>query len=99
MPHMRYLNARNGALVQNWQFKRRSTPFKQVGSDPDTLSHYHLAPYQDWEDLDDGHQRLCYNEIATKVNWTYVRFDFDLASMKATAFLCNDRKISRSERL
>ena len=36
-------------------------------------------------------RRLCYNEIPTKVNWHYIRFDFDLATMKATGFRCNDR--------
>jgi hypothetical protein len=38
-----------------------------------------------------GEQRLCYNEIPTKVNWHYLRFDFDLAAMQATRFQVNDR--------
>jgi hypothetical protein len=44
-----------------------------------------------WEDIPGGEQRLCYNEIPTKVNWHYARFDFDLESMRATRFQCNDR--------
>lgn len=90
MPHLRFLNALDGAHVQKWQFKRRTTEFKPIGSADKTVSHYHLSP-EDWEDLPGGAQRLCYNEIPTKVNWTYLRFDFDLETMRATGFQCNDR--------
>ena len=71
-------------MLQKWQFKR-ATPIIPIGTDSKTISHYHLAP-DDWEDLPGGEQRLCYNEIPTKVNWHYIRFDFDLATMKATGF-------------
>lgn len=95
MPHIRFLNAEGGAFTQKWQFKRRTTPFKAIGTDDKTVSHYHLAP-TDWEDLADGSQRLCYNEIPTKINWSYLRFDFDLAAMKPIAFQCNDRSFDMS---
>jgi hypothetical protein len=50
-------------------------------------------------DLQDGQQRvmphagqkLCYNEIPTKINWHYLRFDFDLARMCWLGFQCNDQ--------
>jgi len=90
MPHLRFLNALDGEHVQKWQFKRRTTPFTPLGSENKTATHYHLAP-EDWEDLPGGDQKLCYNEIPTKVNWHYLAFDFDLASMTALAFRCNDR--------
>ncbi len=90
MPHLRFLNALDGAHLQKWQFKRRTTPFKPLGSENKIATHYHLAP-EDWEDLPGGEQKLCYNEIPTKVNWHYLRFDFDLATMQATHFSCNDR--------
>jgi hypothetical protein len=90
MPHLRFLNAENGEHVQKWQFKRRTTPFQALGTENKIVTHYHLAP-TDWEDLPDGHQKLCYNEIPTKVNWHYVCFDFDLSTMQATGFRCNDR--------
>lgn len=90
MPHVRFLNALDGEHVQKWQFKRRTTQVQPIGHTDKTVSHYHLAP-DDWEDILGGGQRLCYNEIPTKVNWTYLRFDFDLASMNALAFQCNDR--------
>ena len=90
MPHLRFLNAQDGQHLQTWQFKRRTTEVKPLGTENKTVTHYHLAP-QDWENLPGGAQRLCYNEIPTKVNWHYVRFDFDLAAMQATHFQCNDR--------
>jgi hypothetical protein len=90
MPHLRFLNSENGQHLQKWQFKRKTTAFKAIGNENKTVSHYHLAP-QDWEDLPGAEQKLCYNEIPTKVNWHYFRFDFDLEAMKATHFQCNDR--------
>jgi len=95
MPHMRFLNAQNGEHVQKWQFKRRLEEAKPIGTDGKTVSHYHLST-EGWEDLPGGGQRLCYNEIPTKVNWHYVRFDFDLASWRALAFQCNDREFDVS---
>ncbi|MFJ5367782.1 DUF6772 family protein [Bosea sp. CER48] len=90
MPHLRFLNAQDGQHIQKWQFKRRTTPIKPIGTAGKTITHYHLSP-DDWEDLPGGEQRLCYNEIPTKVNWHYLRFDFDLAAMQATRFQVNDR--------
>ena len=95
MPHLRFLNALDGQHVQKWQFKRRTTELKPIGNTNKTLSHYHLAE-EDWEDLPGGAQRLCYNEIPTKINWTYLAFDFDLAEMKALSFRCNDRTFDMS---
>jgi hypothetical protein len=95
MPHLRFLNADGGRHLQSWQFKRRTTDVMPIGTENKTVTHYHLAP-QDWEDLPDGHQKLCYNEIPTKVNWHYGRFDFDLESMQATHFQCNDRTFDLS---
>jgi hypothetical protein len=95
MPHLRFLNAENGSHVQKWQFKSQTTHFKPIGSADKTVSHDHLAP-DGWRDLPDGGQRLCYNEIPTKINWTYLAFDFDLAEMKALSFRCNDRTFDMS---
>jgi hypothetical protein len=87
---LRFLNALDGKHMQKWQFKRKTTPFKNLGTENKTMTHYHLSP-DDWEDIPGGAQRLCYNEIPTKVNWHYGCFDFDLATMQATGFRCNDR--------
>jgi hypothetical protein len=90
MPHMRFLNALDGEHVQKWQYKQRTTAFRELGNEGKTVTHYHLSP-EDWQDLPGGGQRLCYNEIPTKVNWHYACFDFDLRTWQATGFRCNDR--------
>ena len=90
MPHLRYLNALEGRRVEKWQFKRAVEPLRDIGGSGKTRSHFHLAP-TGWEDVPGGGQRLCYNEIATKHNWYYVRIGFDLGAMAFTEFRCNDR--------
>jgi hypothetical protein len=87
MPHLRYLNARDGRRVERWQFKQKTVPFQRLSDK--TVTHYHYADV-DWEDLSDERQMLCYNEIPTKVNWHYVKLGFDLRSMTYTHFQCND---------
>lgn len=90
MPHLRYLNAQNGAAVGHWQFKQSREPFHDIGGTSKTRSHFHLAP-EGWEDMPGGTQIMCYNEIATKQNWHYLRVDFDLEAMQYRHFQCNDR--------
>jgi hypothetical protein len=90
MPHLRYLNALNGVQVGKWQFKRQREPLRQIGNTGKTHSHFHLAP-TGWEEVPGGEQKLCYNEIATKQNWHYLRVDLDLAGRAITRLQCNDR--------
>jgi hypothetical protein len=90
MPHLRYLNALDGEAQFRWQFKRQLEPLQDIGGTGKTRSHFHLAP-EGWEDIPDGGQLLCYNEIATKQNWYYLRVDWDLSSMSYLHFQCNDR--------
>lgn len=90
MPHLRYLSALDGEPVARWQFKRRREPFQPIGGTGKTRSHFHLAP-TGWEDVPGGQQSLCYNEIATKYNWHYLRVDLDLATREITGLQCNDR--------
>ena len=90
MPHLRYLNALHGEAVGRWQYKRQRVALHDIGTTGKTQSHFHLAP-EGWEDVPDGQQLLCYNEIATKQNWHYLRLDFDLATMRYQHFRCNDR--------
>jgi hypothetical protein len=91
MPHLRYVNARDGEGVQRWQFKRQREPLADIGGSGETRSHFHLAD-TGWEDLPAEPQPLCYNEIATKQNWHYLRVGFDLKTMAFTEFRCNDRE-------
>lgn len=90
MPHIRYLNALDGQAVGQWQFKHRRETLAEIGGTGKTKSHFHLAP-EGWEAIPGAQQRLCYNEIATKQNWHYLRLDFDLATMRFLGLQCNDR--------
>ncbi len=95
MPHIRYVNCLDGELQHKWQFKKDTVAFRKIGGTGKTVSHYHLSP-EGWLDIPDGEQKLCYNEIATKHNWHYLRVDFDLTSMKYLAFQCNNREFDVS---
>jgi hypothetical protein len=89
MPHLRYLNALEGEKAGRWQFKAKTRPFHQIGESGKTVSHFHLGP-EGWEDVPLPPQELCYNEIATKMNWHYLRISIDLAQRRFTGFQCND---------
>jgi hypothetical protein len=80
-----------GKPVHTWQFKKDAVPFHNIGGSGKTVSHYHLST-ENWLGIPGGDQELCYNEIATKHNWHYLRIDFDLAEMKYLALQCNDRE-------
>lgn len=90
MPHLRYLNALNGEQVARWQFKSQRESLENIGGSGKTKSHFHLAG-DGWENLPGDPQPLCYNEIATKQNWHYMRLTFDLSDMSYAAFQFNDR--------
>ncbi len=95
MPHIRYLNAFQGEQMAKWQFKEKRSPMRDIGDSGKTVSHFHLSP-DNWEDIPDGDQTLCYNEIATKQNWHYFCLDFDLADMAYLGLRCNDRTFDLS---
>jgi hypothetical protein len=90
MPHLRYLNAFNGQAMARWQYKKDRVPMRDIGGSGKTRSHFHLSS-EGWLDVPGAGQRLCYNEIATKQNWHYLRLDFDLKTMSFLGFRCNDR--------
>lgn len=91
MPHLRYHNAEDGAIVGRWQYRADATPREEItGSDEGMGSTYHLDP-RGWIDIPGGEQRLCYNEIASKQNWHYLRVTVDLRTLSLVEFQCNDR--------
>ena len=63
--------------------------YKPIGGSGKTVSHFHLGP-EGWEDVPGEPQLLCYNEIATKMNWHYLRVGLDLKRRAFTGFQCND---------
>ncbi len=90
MPHLRYLNALEGERIARWQTKPETRAFAEIGNSGKTVSHYHLGP-ESWVDVPAEPQLLCYNEIATKMNWHYLRVGLDLRERAFTGFQCNDQ--------
>jgi hypothetical protein len=90
MPHLRYLNALDGDQIGQWQYKSHRESLEEIGGSGKTKSHFHLAG-DGWENLPGERQLLCYNEIATKQNWHYMRMTFDLKDMRFAGFQLNDR--------
>ena len=93
MPHLRHLNALEGERQGRWQFKPQTRAFHKIGDTGKTVSHFHLGG-EGWENVPEGKQLLCYNEIATKMNWHYLRVGIDLERRAFTEFQCNDRTYS-----
>jgi hypothetical protein len=93
MPHLRYLNAYEGKQAAKWQFKSEREPMQTIGATGKTRSHFHLGP-SGWTDVPNGDQLLCYNEIATKMNWHYLKVNLDFAKHAFTGLQCNDRVFS-----
>ena len=89
MPHLRYLNATDDEMVNRWQMKGATREFANIGDSGETVSHFHLGP-ENWEFVDAPVQTLAYNEIATKMNWHYLRVNVDLAERRFLSFQCND---------
>ena len=89
MPHLRYLNAQGEEMVNRWQMKGETRAFAKIGDSGETVSHFHLGS-ENWEFIDAPAQTLAYNEIATKMNWHYLRINVDLAARRFLSFQCND---------
>jgi hypothetical protein len=77
-PAIRYLNAENGVPVRRWQY--------HAGGDRVVhLDGFEAVPGSGPKD------ELCYNEIATKQNWHYLRWLIDLESRQYVELQCNDQ--------
>ncbi len=89
MPHLRYLNAQDNEMVNRWQMKGETRAFAKIGDSGETVSHFHLGS-ENWDFVAAPAQTLAYNEIATKMNWHYLRVNIDLAERRFLGFQCND---------
>jgi len=90
---LRYVNTdRHGNLQRKWQYKTslQTTTKMEIAGNP-AVADYHVADPDDWEDVPDGQQNLCYNEIPTKVNWHYLRYVFDTEAGCNVELQVNDK--------
>ncbi len=92
---VRYRNADPaGNLVQKWVYPTSVEPTTKMDRlglvASDTRPDFFAVSPADWREIPGGRQPLCFNETASKVNWHYVRWLFDLESLRTLEFQCND---------
>jgi hypothetical protein len=77
---LRYFNTDlEGNLAQKWMYKtslHTTTKMERQGL-PTQTQDFHVRNVNDWAEISGGHQPLCFNETATKINWHYLRWVFD----------------------
>ncbi len=92
---IRYRNADpEGNLVQRWVYPTSlepTTKMERLGlvSAHPRQDFFSFRP-EDWAEIPSGRQPLCFNETASKVNWHYVRWLLDTATLRSIEFQCND---------
>ena len=96
---LRYANTdRHGNLVRKWQYKtsvQTTTMMERSGAA--AVADYHVADPDDWDDVPNGQQNLCYNEIPTKINWHYLRYVFDTEAGRNVELQVNDKTMDLTE--
>ncbi len=62
------------------------------GIDPQWFGRrYDDGSTEGFQDIPDGHQKLCYNETFDKINWHYLRFLVDSSRREYVELQCNER--------
>jgi hypothetical protein len=90
---LRYLNSDfSGNLVNRWMYKTSVQPTTKMVRSSMVAANldYHVIDPKDWKEVPEGHQRLCYNEVPTKINWHYVRWLFDTTKRRSVELQVND---------
>lgn len=91
---VRYVNCNSqGLLVEKWMSKTsvQTTTKMEWSGDAPAAQDYHVRNPEDWIDIPDGHQPLCYNEVPTKINWHYLRWQFDTRTFRNVLLQVNDK--------
>ena len=100
----RYLNAVDGRMVQKWQYEAVSPgtdkdwawgmegDWCKRGVDPWWFGkRYADGSHDGFQWLENGAQKLCYNETDCKLNWQYMRLKIDTWKRRYVEFQCQDR--------
>jgi hypothetical protein len=78
---LRYVNTDHyGKLVQKWYSTTSSSPSSKslVAGEVPEVPDFHVKHPDYWHEIPDSYMPMCYNEVPTKVNWHYVRWQWDL---------------------
>jgi hypothetical protein len=90
---LRYWNTDlENKLAEKWSYKtslHTTTKMDRQGLTTQTQD-YQVQNVTDWADVPGGHQPLCFNELATKINWHYLRWVFDLRERRNTELQVNE---------
>ena len=92
---LRYWNTDlENKLAEKWSYKtslHTTTKMDREGMRaPSQTLDYQVQNIHDWADIAGGHQPLCYNEVATKINWHYLRWVFDTRERHNLELQVND---------
>jgi hypothetical protein len=97
---LRYVNTdAEGSLVQKWMYKTSVYPTTKLvvtGAVRDPSDVHTLSP-DDWADVPQGHQPLCYNEVPTKINWHYLRWVVDTRVKRNVELQVNNKVMDLRE--
>lgn len=92
---LRYVNAdADGNMVQKWMYKTSVQTTRHTIPDhllKEPLEDFQVQNPADWEEIPNGNQILCYNEIPSKLNWHYLRWQFDTITGNNVELQVNDR--------
>ena len=89
---LRYMNTDfEGNFVQKWFYKTSLHPTTKMQLEGmPTPKDYHTVDPNDWEEVPGGHFDLCFNEVPTKINWHYLRWQFDTNTRRNVELQVND---------
>ena len=82
---------------KNLSFEESKTLFLSImsGNITENLIYNFLKNLSDkgetWEEIAGGNFALCHNEVPTKVNWHYLRWQFDTQARRNVELQINDR--------
>jgi hypothetical protein len=97
---LRYAHTdRHGILLQRWMSKTsvQTTTRMEWSGAAGAAQDYHVAHPDDWAEVPGGRQKLCYNEVPSKVNWHYLRWLFDLRNRRSVELQVSDRTMDLRE--
>lgn len=89
---LRYQNTDDdGNFVQKWRYATSAEPTTKMylRDHNNASSDFSVAHPDDWRDIPGGEQRLCHNEVPTKVNWHYLRWCFDTRTRRSVELQVN----------
>lgn len=93
---LRYVNAdAEGRFVKKWMYKTSVHPTTkmQVAGLSAAPIDWHTQSPDDWSEVPESYQPLCFNEVPTKVNWHYLRWSFDTRARRNVELQVNDRTL------